>query len=104
MIGRVWIGRTRAADADAYGAYLARTGVADYHATPGNRAVHVLRRIDGDVAEFLILTYWDDVDSIRAFAGEDIERARYYPEDDHWLLEKPETVTHHEVLTFDHTG
>ncbi|MGH7481702.1 MAG: antibiotic biosynthesis monooxygenase family protein [Longimicrobiales bacterium] len=98
MIARVWTGRTRTEDADTYAAYLARTGIPDYHATPGNRGVHVLRRIDGEVTEFLLLTYWDDIASIRAFAGADIERARYYPEDEHWLLEMPETVTHYDVL------
>jgi heme-degrading monooxygenase HmoA len=99
MIGRTWHGRVPAAKADAYHAYLFRTGVPDYEATPGNRGVHVLRRIEGDVAHFLLLSLWDSYDAIRAFAGEEIERARYYPEDAEYLLELEPTVTHYEVLT-----
>jgi hypothetical protein len=38
------------------------------------------------------------VDAIRRFAGDDYERARYYPEDDEFLVEREPFVTHHEVL------
>jgi hypothetical protein len=38
------------------------------------------------------------MDSIRAFAGGDVELARYYPEDDRYLLDRPEKVEHHRVL------
>jgi heme-degrading monooxygenase HmoA len=88
----------RAADADAYYEYLLKTGLSDYRTTPGNQGLHVLRRIEGDVAHFLLLTLWDSWEAIRAFAGNEVERARYYPEDDRWLLEKEPFVTHYEVL------
>lgn len=99
MIARTWHGRVRAADADAYHAYLLRTGVADLRATPGNRGVYVLRRIEGEEAHFVLMSLWDSRDAIRAFAGEDIERARYYPEDATYLLELEPTVTHYDVMT-----
>ncbi len=99
MIGRIWIGRTRAEDADTYHQYLLATGVRAYAATPGNRGVHVLRRIDGDVAEFTLLTFWDDWDAITAFAGPNPEIAVYYPEDDRFLLSKEPHVKHYEVLS-----
>jgi heme-degrading monooxygenase HmoA len=99
MIARTWQGRVPAAKADAYHAYLLRSGVADYVNTPGNRGVHILRDIDADVAHFLLLTFWDSLDAIKAFAGEDYQRARYYPEDDDYLLEREPFVTHYEVLS-----
>jgi heme-degrading monooxygenase HmoA len=99
MIARTWHGRVPAAKADAYHAYLLQSGVADYVSTPGNRGVHILRHIDADVAHFLLLTFWDSLDAIKAFAGEDYERARYYPEDDDYLLEREPFVTHYEVLS-----
>jgi heme-degrading monooxygenase HmoA len=99
MIARTWHGRVPAAKADAYHAYLLQSGVADYVSTPGNRGVHILRHIDADVAHFLLLTFWDSLDAIKAFAGEDCERARYYPEDDDYLLEREPFVTHYEVLS-----
>jgi len=98
MIARTWHGRIPASKADAYHEYLLRTGVNDYSATPGNRGVHILRRIEGEVAHFLLITFWDSWDAIKRFAGEDYERARYYPEDDDFLLEREPFVTHYEVL------
>lgn len=98
MIARTWHGRVPATKADAYHAYLLRTGLADYRATSGNRGVLVQRQLEGDVAHFTLTTLWDSIDSIKAFAGEDHERARYYPEDDDYLLEREPQVSHAEVL------
>ena len=98
MIARSWHGRVPTLKADSYFQYLQRTGLADYAGTPGNRGVFVFRRDEGDATHFLITTLWDSLDAIKRFAGEDYERARYYPEDDAFLLEQEPTVTHHEVL------
>jgi heme-degrading monooxygenase HmoA len=98
MIARIWHGAVPAAKADGYHDFLLRIGLADYRRTPGNRGIQVLRRVEGEVAHFLLVTLWDSWDAIRAFAGDDAERARYYPEDDDFLLEKEPTVTHYEVL------
>ena len=97
-IARTWHGRVPAAKADTYQAYLERTGLRDYAATPGNRGILVLRRTEGDVTHFVLTTLWDSMEVIRAFAGDDPERARYYPEDDDYLLEREPLVTHYEVL------
>lgn len=97
MIGRTWHGRVPTAKADAYMAYLRRTGLADYRATPGNRGVLVLRRADGEVTHFLLTTLWESEEAIRRFAGNEYTRARYYPEDDDYLLEREPYVTHYEV-------
>jgi heme-degrading monooxygenase HmoA len=97
MIARVWRGETRAADHDAYLDYLRRTGVADYKATPGNLDVIVLHRVTGDRAEFLLVTLWESREAIAAFAGPDIDAARYYDEDQRYLLSFPERVEHWEV-------
>ncbi|MGH2724708.1 MAG: antibiotic biosynthesis monooxygenase family protein [Actinomycetota bacterium] len=97
MIARIWRGATRAEDADRYLGYLEQTGLPDYRATPGNRGVYVLRRLVDERAEFTLISLWESMEAIRAFAGDDPERARYYPEDDRFLLEKTPTVEHHEV-------
>ena len=96
MIARTWHGVTPASKADAYDAYLQRTGVREYRATPGNLGVYVLRRIEGDRAHFLLVSLWVSYDAIRAFAGTDTERAVYYSEDRDFLLELEPTVTHYE--------
>jgi heme-degrading monooxygenase HmoA len=84
--------------ADAYYEYLQRTGLADYASTPGNQGVFVLRRNEGVVTHFLLLTLWESFDAIKAFAGPEYERAQYYPEDDDYLLEREPLVMHYEVL------
>jgi hypothetical protein len=101
VISRKWHGRVPAAKADAYHAYLLRTGLADYRATPGNIGVLVERWIEDDVAHFLLTTVWESVDAIKRFAGEDYETARYYPEDDDFLLEREPGVRHTEALFFE---
>ncbi len=98
MIARTWHGRVPATKADAYHRYLLRTGVPGYESTPGNRGVLVLRRTESDETHFLLITLWDSVDAIRRFAGDDYVRARYYPEDDEFLLEREPFVTDYDVL------
>lgn len=98
MIARTWHGRVPAARADSYYEYLLRTGIPDYRATPGNRGVVVQRRFDGDVAHFVLTTFWDSIESIKHFAGDRYERARYYPADDEYLLERETEVVHADVM------
>jgi heme-degrading monooxygenase HmoA len=98
MIARSWHGRVPTSKADAYYGYLLRTGLADYRATPGNRGVYVFRRTEGTITHFVLTTFWESFDALRAFAGADYERARYYPEDDEYLLEREPYVRHYDVL------
>jgi heme-degrading monooxygenase HmoA len=98
MIARTWRGRVPANRSDAYYDYLLKTGLADYTNTPGNLGLLVQRRVEGDTAEFVLTTLWDSFESIKRFAGEQYELARYYPEDDDYLLERETYVTHADVL------
>lgn len=97
MIARIWRGATRAPDADEYVAYLRVTGLREYRATPGNQGAWVLWRVVGDRAEFLTLSFWESREAIRAFAGPDIDRAVFYPEDERFLVDRGPTVDHYEV-------
>ncbi len=87
MIARHWHGAVLAEKADAYMRYLEKTGIPDSKATPGNRGVYVLTRREGKLAHFVFVSLWESRDAIRAFAGDDLEKARYYPEDADYLLE-----------------
>jgi heme-degrading monooxygenase HmoA len=98
MVARTWHGRVPAAQTDNYYAYLQRTGLADYQATPGNLGILVQTWTEADVSHFLITTLWESLDAIRRFAGEPVDVARYYPEDDDFLLEREPHVTHSTVL------
>ena len=99
MIARIWRGVTSAEKAEQYFAYLMETGLKDYRAVPGNRGVQVLRRTYEDKTEFLLLSLWDSYEAIRTFAGNDLEKAVYYPKDKEFLLELEPKVTHYEVAT-----
>jgi heme-degrading monooxygenase HmoA len=96
MIARIWRGATEARDGDAYARYLDETGVREYRETPGNQGVLVLRRRDGDLERFELMSFWPDMDAVRGFSPEP-ERAVYYPRDDEFLVERELTVTHLEV-------
>jgi heme-degrading monooxygenase HmoA len=98
MIARTWRGWTARSDADEYVEYLFRTGIEEYRSTPGNRAAHILRRDDGDRTEFVTLTFWDSLEAVAGFAGSDIDKAVFYPEDDRFLVERETIVRHYEVV------
>jgi heme-degrading monooxygenase HmoA len=98
LIARVWHGVTPAAKAEAYTEYLYGTGVRDCRATPGNRGVYVLRRVQGDQARFTFISLWESVDAIRRFAGDEYEKAHYYPEDRAFLIELEPFVEHYDVM------
>ena len=97
LIARIWRGATRAEDGDAYVEYLAQTGVQEYGATQGNRGVLVLRRDVGDRAEFTLVSLWESLEAVSGFAGDQVDRAVFYPEDDRFLVDRELTVEHHEV-------
>lgn len=98
MIARQWVGETLASDADSYGKYLEETGVEEIGATKGNQGVWLMRRVHEGRAEFVVISLWDTLESIKAFAGPEYERAVYYPEDEKFLLKLDPLVRHYEVL------
>jgi heme-degrading monooxygenase HmoA len=99
VILRRWSARIRTADEAEYVVYIAGTGLDDYRATPGNLGAQMLVRTLGDgESEVTTLSWWESIEAIAAFAGEDIDRARYYPEDDRFLLTRPDHVEHHRVV------
>ena len=98
MIVRMWHGRVPAEKAAQYREFLNQRAVPDYRSVPGNISVHILERADGAVTHFMTMTFWEDLDAIRGFAGEDIDVAKYYPEDRDFLLEFEPTVVHYEVV------
>jgi antibiotic biosynthesis monooxygenase (ABM) superfamily enzyme len=99
VITRLWRGWTRRADADAYERFLLDELFPSMRAIAGFAGADVLRRPDGDEEAFVTLTRFASLDAIRAFAGDDVETAVYYPEDDRYLVERDLTVKHYEVTT-----
>lgn len=98
MIARIWHGTTSVENAEEYRDYLNKTGIPDYRKTAGNLGAYVLRNIESETAHFLTLSFWDSLDSIKLFAGEDYRKARYYPEDEKFLIEMESDVQHFELF------
>ncbi|MET0693776.1 MAG: hypothetical protein ABWX96_16800 [Propionibacteriaceae bacterium] len=98
MIARMWRGWVRTEQAAEYVEIVERTGMTEYRDTAGNQGAQILTRELGDGrTEIVTLSWWTALDDIRAFAGDDIEVAKYYPDDEPYLLDRETTVTHFEV-------
>jgi heme-degrading monooxygenase HmoA len=77
MISRVWHGWTTPANADAYESLLKSEifeGI-QRRQIAGYRGIHLLRRNLGDEVEFITIMWFDSIEAVRAFAGEDYEVA-----------------------------
>jgi heme-degrading monooxygenase HmoA len=98
MIVRMWHGRVPSGKAQPYRQFLNTRAIPDYRSVPGNISVHILERPEGDVTHFVTMTFWESMASIRGFAGDDVEAAKYYPEDQDFLLEFEPNVAHYEVV------
>jgi heme-degrading monooxygenase HmoA len=98
MIARMWHGRVPISKADEYGRFLNDRAIPDYRSVKGNLSIYVLERRDGQVMHFITLTFWESLEAIKGFAGDEVEVAKYYPEDEDFLIEFEPTVAHYEVI------
>jgi len=97
-IARIWKGEAEKSKADAFLDYMMKTGVKDFRVKEGNLGVFVLRRSGRKHVEFLMISLWDSINAIRDFAGKEIDKASYYPEDEKYLVKLEPEVKHYEVL------
>ena len=100
MIVRIWHGRTKKIDAEAYREFVIKTGIMDYQSVKGNLGAQVWQKPEGYITHIWTISWWEDFESIKAFAGEDMEKAKYYEEDKDYLLEFEPLVVHCECFDF----
>ncbi len=98
MIARIWNGKTRIEDFEEYTEFMKSRAIPDYKKTKGFVKLTFLRNTNDDIGHFKLITFWENLEVIKNFAGEDFEKAKYYPEDEKFLLEFEEKVTHYEVF------
>ena len=98
MIARIWKGKTKIKHLNEYTAFMKSRAIPDYKKTDGFLKLTFLRRTDHDFAYFDLITFWENIEVIKNFAGNDYEKAKYYPEDKKYLIDFPERVSHHEVF------
>lgn len=91
-ITRIWHGKTKKEKADEYLLILNRTGIADYKKAKGIKSVKILRKDTELESHFWIISEWEDKDSVNLYTSGNWEEAKYYDEDDEFLLEKEEHV------------
>ncbi|MDZ8183812.1 MAG: antibiotic biosynthesis monooxygenase family protein [Nostoc sp. ChiSLP02] len=101
IVARIWHGTTLASKSDEYYAYLVEAGIKKIESIPGNLGVQVLRRTDNNNTEFTVISYWESLDAIRKFAGNDIEKVRPLPRDKEYLIKPETTVKHFDVILDD---
>lgn len=97
MIARIWKGEVPLDRSDEYLERMRTVAIPDYRSTGGNRGAYALRHLHEDRAEFIMLTFWESRESIKAFAGSDISVAKYYDFDAEVLLEMAPHVEHFEI-------
>ena len=98
MIARHWHAKISARDADAYERLMLKIAVPYYASVDGLMDYYFLKRTEGEETHFDLFTYWSDYEAIKKFAGDDIEKAKYYSEDKTYLFEFEPTVKHYEVF------
>ena len=97
MIARIWKGEVPLDRSDEYLERMRTVAIPDYKSTPGNRGAYCLHRLHDNRAEFLMLTFWESREAIKAFSGDDISVAKYYDFDAEVLLEKVPHSDHYEM-------
>ena len=97
-VARVWHGVVPATRADEYQQYIYENGVKKLRATPGNLGAQMFRRHAGDREEFVVISYWPSEESIRAWAGDNLTRARLLPRDLEFLIDPELEVKHFAIV------
>jgi len=100
MIVRIWHGRTKTTHAEEYRQYVIQVGISDYISTPGNLGAQIWQRQEGDITHIWSISWWDNLETVKNFTGEEIDKAKYYEEDKKYLLEFEPTVIHCECFNF----
>ncbi len=99
MISRIWHGWTSPGNADAYEALLKSeifVGIRDRQIA-GFRGIQLFRRDLGVDVEFVTVMWFDSLDAVRAFAGEDYEVAVVPPKARALLARFDARSQHYEV-------
>ena len=101
MITRLWHGYTRPENAGTYQEMLLTNILPGIHRVPGYKGSYVLRKDGKDEVEFITLTFWESLDAVRQFAGQDYERAVIIPEAAALLTRHDERSDHYESFRSD---
>lgn len=97
MIAREWRCICPADNIDEFIPYLNLTGIKDAKNSPGFKGAEIFKRETGSSVEVTLITFWDSMEAVRDFAGENIEKAVLYHEDYKYGIDSDLTVRHYTV-------
>jgi len=98
VIARLWHGWTAPENADAYEEFLRTKMFPSIQRVPGYLGADLLRRDDGQEIAFVTITRFESLDAVRAFAGENYERAVVEPEARALLSRFDDRSEHYEIV------
>ncbi len=98
IIARIWHGKVRSDEAEKYYEYLVKHVIPDIESVKGNLGATIMMKPEGDITHIIVISYWESIDAIKQFAGEDIDKARYYEEDKKYLLGFEPSVEHYYIV------
>jgi heme-degrading monooxygenase HmoA len=101
MVARIWRGQTKASDAVEYQRYLYENGVLKIEHMPGNLGVLMYQTQKDGIAEFTVMSFWPDRQSISSWSGNDLTRTRHLERDPEFLLSLPDKVELVDVIAND---
>ena len=97
-IMRLWHGEVATDKADEYERFMVERAAPDYGSVSGLLKLYFQRKDEAKKTHFLLVTIWDSMASVKKFSGENPEIAKYYPEDDDFLLEKEKCVSLYKIF------
>ncbi len=97
-IMRLWHGEVDREKADEYEKLMVEKAVPDYSSVDGLLKLYFQRKDEKNITHFLLVTIWDSIESVKKFAGDNPEIAKYYPEDDEFLLKKEKNTELYEIF------
>ncbi len=102
MIARIWRGITLKTKAGKYLEYLNDTVVPRYREAEGNLGLFILRDFQGELAYFLLLSFWSSRDALVKFAHPNVDIAVQDPEEKEFLVAFESIVKHYRLVSYSH--
>src|SRR5262249_38908378 len=100
VIARYWSARTSTDQAPLYFDHLSKAVVPELKALKGFKSCQFLQRNTGSGVEVVVITFWESLNSIMRFAGDDVEAAVVADKAAQLLTDYDRRVKHYEVTSF----
>jgi heme-degrading monooxygenase HmoA len=97
-IARIWHGSTPSNMTEEYISLAKSNCVANCEATPGNLGVTFFHETEGEMTHHTFISYWQDLDAVKRFAGEDYQKPRFFAGEERFLVKSDAVVEHRDMV------